>query len=58
MCKNIGLDKECFYRAIKQVGNYSEIFERNIGSKTPLKIERGLNALWNKGGILYSPPFR
>jgi general L-amino acid transport system substrate-binding protein len=58
MCKNVGLDKECFYRAIKQVGNYAEIFERNVGVKTPLKIERGLNALWNKGGILYSPPFR
>ena len=58
MCKNVGLDKECFYRAIKQVGNYGEIFERNVGIKTPLKIERGLNALWNKGGIQYSPPFR
>ena len=58
MCKNVGLDKECFYRAIKQVGNYGEIFERNVGVKTPLKIERGLNALWNKGGIQYSPPFR
>jgi len=58
MCKNLGLDRECFYRAIKQVGNYAQIFERNIGKKTPLKIERGLNALWNQGGILYSPPFR
>jgi general L-amino acid transport system substrate-binding protein len=58
MCKNIGLDKECFYRAIKQVGNYGEIFERNVGVKTPLKIKRGLNALWTKGGIQYSPPFR
>jgi len=58
MCKNLGLDKECFYRVIKQVGNYGEIFERNVGIKTPLKIERGLNALWNKGGIQYSPPFR
>ncbi|WP_456433762.1 amino acid ABC transporter substrate-binding protein [Nitratifractor sp.] len=58
MCKNIGLDKECFYRVIKQVGNYGEIFERNVGKNTPLKIKRGLNQLWNKGGILYSPPFR
>jgi len=58
MCKNIGLDKECFYRAVKQVGNYGEIFERNVGVKTPLKIERGLNALWTKGGLQYSPPFR
>jgi len=58
MCKNVGLDKECFYRAIKQVGNYGEVFERNVGVKTPLKITRGLNALWTKGGIQYSPPFR
>ncbi len=58
MCKNVGLDKECFYRAIKQVGNYGEIFERNVGVNTPLKIERGLNALWTKGGLQYSPPFR
>ncbi|NPA50264.1 MAG: amino acid ABC transporter substrate-binding protein [Epsilonproteobacteria bacterium] len=58
MCKNIGLDKECFYRAIKQVGNYGEIFERNVGINTPLKIKRGLNALWTQGGIQYSPPFR
>ena len=58
MCKNVGLDKECFYNAIKQVGNYGEIFERNVGTKTPLKIQRGLNALWTKGGIQYSPPFR
>jgi len=58
MCKNVGLDKECFYRAIKQVGNYGEVFERNVGVNTPLKITRGLNALWNKGGLQYSPPFR
>jgi general L-amino acid transport system substrate-binding protein len=58
ICKNLGLDEGCFYRAIRQVGNYGEIFERNVGVKTPLKIERGLNALWNKGGIQYSPPFR
>lgn len=58
MAKNVGLDKECFYKAIKQVGNYGEIFERNVGPNTPLKIGRGLNALWNKGGLQYSPPFR
>ncbi len=58
MCKNLNLDKECFYRAIKQVGNYGEIFERNVGVNTPLKIDRGLNNLWTKGGIQYSPPFR
>ncbi|HGZ69993.1 MAG TPA: amino acid ABC transporter substrate-binding protein [Nitratifractor sp.] len=58
MCKNVGLEKGCFANAIKQVGNYSEMFERNVGVNTPLKIKRGLNALWSKGGILYSPPFR
>ncbi len=58
MGKNIGLDNEAYKRVIKQVGNYGEIFENNIGENTPLKIKRGLNQLWNKGGILYSPPFR
>lgn len=54
----LGLDAEWAYRAIKQVGNYSESFERNIGMGSPLKIARGLNALWSKGGILYAPPIR
>ncbi len=58
MCKNLGLAKGCFYNAIKQVGNYGEIFERNVGVKTPLDIKRGQNALWTKGGLQYSPPFR
>ncbi len=44
------------YQIIKQVGNYGEIFERNIGVNTPLGIARGLNALWTKGGLMYSPP--
>ena len=43
---------------IKQVGNYSEIFERNVGSESPLKIKRGQNNLWNNGGIQYAPPVR
>lgn len=46
------------YNIIKQVGNYSEAFERNVGSGSPLGISRGLNALWNKGGIQYAPPIR
>ena len=54
----LGLDKEWAKRIIKQVGNYGEIFERNIGKRTPLGIERGLNAQWTDGGLLYSPPFR
>jgi general L-amino acid transport system substrate-binding protein len=54
----LGLDDGWAYRAIGQVGNYGEIFERNIGTRSPLKLERGLNALWNdaRPGLLYSPP--
>ncbi len=46
------------YSIIKQVGNYGEMFERNVGVGSPLGISRGLNALWNKGGIQYAPPVR
>ncbi len=56
--KNLGLSKNWAADIIRQVGNYSESFERNIGINTPLKIKRGVNALWKDGGILYSPPFR
>ncbi|MEX0839246.1 MAG: amino acid ABC transporter substrate-binding protein, partial [Parvibaculum sp.] len=42
----------------RAVGNYGEIFERNVGVDTPLGIERGLNALWNDGGVMYAPPIR
>lgn len=55
---DLGLTNEWFVNVIKGVGNYGEIFERNIGSGSPLKIARGLNAQWNKGGILYAPPIR
>lgn len=54
----IGLDKQWAVRAIAAVGNYGEIFERNIGVNTPLGLARGLNAQWTQGGILYSPPLR
>ena len=54
----LGLDKEWALRIIKAVGNYGEIFERNIGVNTPIGLERGLNALWTNGGLQYSPPFR
>jgi general L-amino acid transport system substrate-binding protein len=53
-----GLDPKWTYNVIAKVGNYSDIFERNLGQHTPLGIERGLNTLWNDGGIMYSPPFR
>ena len=54
----LGLDKEWAKRAIMAGGNYGEIFERNIGEKTPIGISRGLNAQWTDGGLLYTPPFR
>jgi general L-amino acid transport system substrate-binding protein len=54
----IGLDPKFAYNIVKTVGNYGEIFERNIGKKTPLGFERGYNNLWTQGGLLYSPPFR
>ena len=56
--KLVGLDKEWLVRAIKAVGNYGEIFERNVGPKTSLALPRGLNAQWNKGGLQYAPPVR
>ena len=54
----LGLDEKWAYNIIKQVGNYGEVFERNIGIKTTLGIKRGLNALWTNGGLMYSPPFK
>ena len=56
--KGLGLDNEWAYRAIKQVGNYAELFERNVGSGSRLKIDRGLNKLWTQGGLQYAPPIR
>jgi general L-amino acid transport system substrate-binding protein len=54
----MGISDESFYNVIKMVGNYGESFDRNVGAGSPLKLERGLNALWTKGGLQYSPPFR
>ena len=56
--KSLGLDEKFAYDIVKQVGNYGEVFERNVGTDTPLMIERGLNALWTNGGLLYSAPFK
>jgi len=53
-----GLDSDWAKNVIKAVGNYGEIFDRNIGPDTPIALERGLNALWTEGGLIYSPPFR
>ncbi len=54
----IGLDKQWAVRAISAVGNYGEIFERNIGVNTPLGLSRGLNAQWTNGGLMYAAPVR
>ena len=54
----LGLSADWAYNIIKSVGNYGEIFERNIGVNTPIGLERGINALWTDGGPQYSPPFR
>jgi general L-amino acid transport system substrate-binding protein len=56
--KALGLDEKWAYNIVKQVGNYGEVFERNVGANTPLKLERGLNAQWTNGGLMYSPPFK
>lgn len=58
MGKALGVDDKWAYNIIKQVGNYGEIFERNVGVNTPLKLERGLNDLWTRGGLMYSAAFR
>jgi general L-amino acid transport system substrate-binding protein len=58
MGKALGLDDKWAYNIIKQVGNYGEIFERNIGVNTKLGLKRGLNALWTEGGLMYAAPFR
>jgi general L-amino acid transport system substrate-binding protein len=54
----LGLTNDWAYRIIKHVGNYGEVFERSVGQGSPLKIVRGLNALWTKGGLQYGPPIR
>lgn len=54
----LGLDIDWAYHIIKQVGNYAESFDRNIGKGSPLKMKRGLNAVWREGGLLYVPPVR
>jgi general L-amino acid transport system substrate-binding protein len=56
--KAIGVDEKWMYNIVKQVGNYGDSFERNVGAKTPLKLERGQNALWTDGGLMYAIPFR
>ncbi len=56
--EQIGLTKDWVVRIIRRVGNYAEIYDRNVGVKSPLGIDRGINQLWTAGGILYAPPIR
>jgi general L-amino acid transport system substrate-binding protein len=56
--EQLSLGQDFAYNILKQVGNYAEIYDRNVGPDTPLQLDRGLNALWKDGGILYAPPFR
>jgi general L-amino acid transport system substrate-binding protein len=56
--KAIGIDPNWVVRTIETVGNYGEMFERNLGGGSPLKLERGFNRLWTQGGLMYAPPFR
>lgn len=56
--EQLGLTKDWVVRIVKLVGNYGESFDRNVGAGSPLKIERGLNKLWTKGGLQYAPPIR
>ncbi|GGJ24744.1 amino acid ABC transporter substrate-binding protein [Neoroseomonas lacus] len=54
----MGLDRRWAYNAIKAVGNYGEIYDRHMGPNTPIGLPRGINALWNQGGLMYAPPIR
>jgi general L-amino acid transport system substrate-binding protein len=56
--KALGLDEAWATRVIEQVGNYGQVFERNLGTGSPLRLERGVNALWTKGGLIFAPPLR
>jgi general L-amino acid transport system substrate-binding protein len=56
--EQLGLTKDWVVRIVKLVGNYSDVFERNVGTQSKLAIPRGLNSLWSNGGIQYAPPIR
>ncbi len=56
--KNLGVSEKWAYNIVKQVGNYGESFERNLGQGSPMKMQRGANALWTKGGLMYALPIR
>ena len=56
--KALGLDEAWAYNVVRTVGNYGEIFERNVGMGSPIKLPRGVNALWSAGGLMFAPPLR
>ena len=56
--KALGLDEKWAYNVIKAVGNYGEVFDRNVGARSPIKLPRGLNRLWTAGGLMFAPPLR
>ncbi len=56
--KALGVRDDWAVRAVKAVGNYGEMFERNVGRGSKLKLDRGLNRLWTEGGLMYAPPLR
>jgi len=58
LSKALGVEADWAVRAVQSAGNYGEMFERNVGSASPLKLERGLNRLWTEGGLMYAPPVR
>jgi general L-amino acid transport system substrate-binding protein len=58
MGKALGVDEKWAYNAIKAVGNYGDIFERNVGEGSPLRLGRGPNNLWTQGGLIYGMPIR
>jgi len=58
MGKKLGLDNAFAYNIVKGVGNFGEVYDRNLGPTTPTAIPRGINSLWNKGGLMYAPPIR
>ena len=57
VAKAMGVRTDWAVRAVKAAGNYGEMYERNLGRGSPLKIERGLNRLWTEGGLMYAPPY-
>jgi general L-amino acid transport system substrate-binding protein len=58
LAKALGMPAGWALRAVQAVGNYGELFERNLGAGSPLGIERGLNRLWTQGGLMYAPPIK